>query len=113
MSRKGRVYYPARYTRFKEAARKLLPGCCFEAGLHKPFTGPLIVYLDMAVTRPKRTKLNFPKPDVDNLAKAALDAGNNFLWEDDCQIIVLDSRKRWSAIGVDGSITITIDPIKL
>tara|TARA_R110002020_G_scaffold2751_8_gene12937 strand:- start:10468 stop:10809 length:342 start_codon:yes stop_codon:yes gene_type:complete len=113
MSRKGRIYYPARYTRFKAAARKLLPGCCFEAGIHKPLTGPLVVYLDMAIGRPKRTKLNYPKPDVDNLAKAALDCGNNFIWEDDYQIVVLDSRKRWSDPGVEGSITFTIDPIKL
>lgn len=36
------------------------------------------------------------KPDIDNLAKAVLDALNGVAWEDDSQIVTLNLRKEYS-----------------
>lgn len=43
---------------------------------------------------PGRARMNHTKrPDIDNLAKLVLDAGNGVLWEDDSQVCHLDVRK--------------------
>lgn len=37
------------------------------------------------------------RPDLDNLAKAVLDAGNGVIWRDDSLVTTLVIRKRWDA----------------
>lgn len=61
-----------------------------------PLTGFLKVHILCSVIKPKSTKLLYPKPDVDNYAKAILDSLNGHLWEDDSQIIELTIQKEWS-----------------
>jgi Holliday junction resolvase RusA-like endonuclease len=60
--------------------------------------------------KPKTSKLEYPKPDVDNYAKAVLDACNALVWIDDSQIIELEVHKSWSK--ADGYFTLTIKEYK-
>jgi Holliday junction resolvase RusA-like endonuclease len=52
------------------------------------------------MVKPKSNKHRLPigKPDIDNLAKAVLDAGNGVIWRDDSQVTDLCARKRWAEI---------------
>lgn len=43
-----------------------------------------------------------PRPDVDNIAKAILDALNGLAWDDDTQCVWLAVMKRWAQIGESG-----------
>lgn len=108
VTRSGRVYYPKTYSSWKSAAAKLLPACLFDAGLFRKLVGPLLVSLVCRVTRPKTTKLEHPKPDVDNYAKAVLDACNGLAWVDDEQVIGLVVVKEWAEPGAEGEIDMSI-----
>lgn len=44
-------------------------------------------------------KPHIGRPDIDNLIKFALDAGNGVLWTDDAQIAVLQASKVWADVG--------------
>lgn len=83
-----------------------------------PFQGPLRINLHFWFARPKshygkrkgqlyikesapRSMTN--KPDVDNLAKAVMDALTDVgMWADDAQIIITEITKRWSDDGLQG-----------
>lgn len=78
-----------------------------------PLHTPLDVKIECIVCRPKSTKLSFPKPDVDNLAKAVMDGLNNHLWKDDSQVIDLRVTKRWAKEGQIGYIAIDVKEKKL
>lgn len=102
-ARGGRTYYPPAYNKFKAAARNMMPALMLDAGVPGPMKSEWIrVVLDIAMTRPERTKLKYPKQDIDNLAKSALDAMNGFLWVDDTQIVGLEATKRWAKPGHEG-----------
>lgn len=70
-----------------------------------PFTGPLLCRLTFKLPRPKShgRKITFPdhRPDLDKLARAALDALTHVCFVDDGQIVTLNLRKRWAVPGVD------------
>lgn len=66
------------------------------AGLVNPTRRPLHVSIEVYVTKPRTSKLPFPKPDVDNYAKSILDVANGILWEDDWQIQTLNIDKHWT-----------------
>jgi Holliday junction resolvase RusA-like endonuclease len=40
-----------------------------------------------------KSKYHIIKPDADNLEKFLLDAGNGYLWHDDCQIVNVNKKK--------------------
>ena len=73
-----------------------------------PLTGPLEVCLDMQFPIPSSwskahkaaalagTELPTGRPDVDNVAKAILDACNGVVFRDDAQVVVLVATKRFS-----------------
>ena len=105
MSR-GRVYYAKTYNRFRTAAKQELPAAVMAAGWGAPMRGPLVVAVTVSAPRPKSTVLDFPKPDVDNYAKAVLDSCNGWLWDDDEQIVELKISKRWANVG---RIVITVE----
>lgn len=44
-----------------------------------------------------------PRPDVDNLVKAVMDALNGMAWRDDTQVVALDAVKRWTGAPQDGA----------
>ena len=111
MTRQGRVYYPKSYNVFKADSAKALPGALMKAGLHKRLIGPLLVSVWLYVTRPKSTKLEFPKPDVDNYVKSVLDACNGLAWEDDYQVAGLVVEKAWAKPSEEGFIQINVKGI--
>ena len=43
-----------------------------------------------------KTVHKITKPDIDNLIKAILDAGNGVLWHDDNQVVSVNAAKRYS-----------------
>ena len=104
------MYYPRTYNKFKREASTVLPGCLFDAGLHRKLEGPLLVKVDLKVQRPKQTKLSHPSPDIDNYAKSVLDALNGYAWTDDTQVVKLEATKSWSSPGEPGEILISIEP---
>lgn len=111
VNRRGKVYYPKTYSSWKGAASRQVPGSVANAGIFKPLLSALVVTLILRVTRPKSTKLQFPKPDVDNYAKSVLDACNGIAWEDDSQIVKLTVEKEWAEPGVPGNIELTIQEL--
>lgn len=62
---------------------------------------PLIMELEFHIERPKSVKRPYPtvKPDIDNFAKAILDAANGILYKDDSLICDLLVKKRYAATG--------------
>ena len=85
----------------------------------KPLDGPVSLYMTFAFPRPQnriwKTKpmpkeLHIKKPDLDNLAKAVMDALNGIAWGDDAQVnhIVMD--KFTVQGGVEPYTTIVITP---
>lgn len=100
----GIAYYPAAYKKWVAEFTAFFNGYDREK-----FTGPLRVTLDVAVTKPRTSKLSMPSPDVDNYAKSVLDGLTKVgVWEDDKQVQHLTVTKAWAA-GLAG-ITIEICP---
>lgn len=101
------VYYPAKYTRWRKEMVKAVAqarGKQRHAGANRY----LIVDIECHVKTPKNSKLAHPKPDVDNYAKAILDACNGILWADDSQIIDLKCSKQWSGDTDGGHVIVRI-----
>ena len=76
-----------------------------------PFNEPVCVMLTFYLRRPKKhfrtgkfsseLKKDQPiehtnRPDIDNLIKLFLDAGNKILWEDDCYVTGVFAKKLYS-----------------
>ena len=76
------TYYGKNYTKFRKEAKAALDAM----HLGPPATGELSVHLDFFCKKPKTTKRNTPRGDVDNYMKGILDAANGILWNDDDQI---------------------------
>ena len=110
ISRHGHAYFTGPYKAFKEKCTGVVPSV-LGAG-YEPASGRLRVNIECVVTRPKTTKLVAPKGDVDNFAKACLDAMNGRLWEDDKQIEHLTVSKRWhDEPGEEGYFVVIIEEI--
>lgn len=72
------------------------------------FTGPLEAALEMRIPIPASwskahkaaalagTELPTSKPDIDNMAKAILDACNGVVFRDDAQVVMLTATKQFS-----------------
>jgi Holliday junction resolvase RusA-like endonuclease len=91
------TYYAKAYSIWKaECQRQIAAGASME-----PFsTQRLVTYVETVVERPKTTKLEMPKPDVDNLVKGVLDGATQAgVWGDDSQVQVLIAVKRWANPG--------------
>jgi Holliday junction resolvase RusA-like endonuclease len=97
-----RVYTPATAKPYKDAVRMVAMG-------HwriPPCNGPVSVHINFLFPRPKsktwkrRAMPRLPhakKPDLDNLAKAVLDALNGLVFSDDSQVVHLVLRKSYVA----------------
>jgi len=93
VTRRGHVYYGKNYTRFRTEAGKILETAVFPdiCPIHEVF------HLDVTFfcTRPRTTKKDAPRGDIDNYLKT-LDVFNNILWKDDDLIRSVTARKEFS-----------------
>lgn len=62
---------------------------------------------------PRRPLLEETYGDVDNLAKAVMDAGNGLLWPDDAQVVRLVSEKLYAAQGEPPRVLLMVRPLPL
>lgn len=90
------AHYPKKYATWRTEALQYVP----HMGKAK-YSGPLMVVLEHVVERPKTTKRGYPIGDVDNYAKGPLDAitESGRVWDDDDQVVVLVSTKRFTKPG--------------
>lgn len=73
------------------------------ADIARTFAGPVSVTLLFILPRPQRPRWDTPavKPDIDKLARAALDGlTDGGLLEDDARVIDLNVKKRYSTFAV-------------
>ena len=89
VTRYGRAYYGKRYTQFRKDCTKIIEDSQLTSTF--PLTGPLVVSATFVIPRPKTTKREYPRGDVDNYFKT-LDVFNEVLWKDDDQIL-------WGSMG--------------
>jgi Holliday junction resolvase RusA-like endonuclease len=76
------------------------------------YTGPIEVQIGAYFKRPPTTSLDFPVPDVDNIAKAVMDGIQGVSFKNDKQVITLIVNKAWSEPGRPGFIIVNIVPIE-
>jgi Holliday junction resolvase RusA-like endonuclease len=72
----------------------------------KPTEKKLVVSVGIYPTKPRTSKLDVPRPDIDNYVKAIFDLCNGIVWKDDSQIVEMFAEKSW-AKG-DGYFTVDI-----
>jgi Holliday junction resolvase RusA-like endonuclease len=98
------TYYTGPYKRWRKDADEAIP----EAGV--PFEGNLNVTLDLVCHKPKTTKRDCPRGDIDNYIKAVLDAlTKKGYWNDDDQIIHIYAHKRWPEPQEEPHFTVRIE----
>lgn len=88
------TFYGKRYTHFKQEAEKLIETLYSAEPLDGPITASVVLYCKRA----KTSKRSYPRGDVDNYAKAILDAANGKLYVDDDQIIQLTVTKLYATL---------------
>ena len=105
------VYDPGTAGEWRKAVRQATEAIIYAtADTYFPLSGPLYCELEVLLPRPERLMrkkdpegaLWAPnkRDDVDNLAKAILDAMTEAgAWEDDGQIVRLEVLKKWHAKG--------------
>lgn len=106
VTRAGFSYYAEPYKSFKRelhaAFEKLWAGKELIADTRK-------LTISIIKPRPKTTKLPYPKPDVDNYAKAVMDAMNGTVFVDDWLVQCLAVSKRWAKPGESGKVIVSIE----
>ena len=109
MTSKGWTYYPPKYKAWKKAMAQLLPDLLQGTGQPLPYENPVVVWSTFRVTRPKTTKLQHPRGDIDNYEKSLWDSLTDAgVWLDDCQVVASHSEKHWADPGVEGHIEVAI-----
>lgn len=94
MARNGGRFHCKPYAQFLTQAKAEIAELWIERG-HVPLIQPLVLVLRFDVQSPQKTKLDHPRPDVDNYAKAVMDSMNGLAFVDDTQVAILVSYKRW------------------
>lgn len=101
----GRPYYAGNYRDWRTEAEGLLK----EMVPQHPTLGPLFVIAEHVVTRPASRTKPYPRGDVDNYAKATLDAVTQAqMWTDDDQVTLLVSAKRYAGENEEPHTHVTI-----
>jgi Holliday junction resolvase RusA-like endonuclease len=97
------TYYSKTYNQWMKESWKYVD--TFDA---LPTDRPLIVMVEAVFEKAKSSKLDYPTPDVDNLAKGPLDQinkltkathGERGVWDDDKQVVFLVATKRFAEPG--------------
>tara|TARA_Y100001938_G_C7834967_1_gene303299 strand:- start:115 stop:495 length:381 start_codon:yes stop_codon:yes gene_type:complete len=86
------TYYGKTYSSWRKEAAKVIDGLLE----NDPLEGGLEVSLWFFCKKPKTTRREEPRGDVDNYIKAILDSCNGKVWVDDDQILRLNAQKRWA-----------------
>ena len=88
------TYYGKKYTQWRKDAEETI-----ETSM-STITDPCVVVVEQVVEKPKTSKLSFPRGDVDNYAKAPLDAmTKKDYWTDDNLILGMFASKRFAEPG--------------
>ena len=99
------TYYGKRYTQWKKAAEK-------EALGHpqQDTSGRRAILIESVIARPKTVDRDVPQGDVDNYAKAPMDALNHAkkVWMDDEQVVMLVAVKRFVEPGEQPTTNVNI-----
>jgi len=81
------AFYGKRHQAFREEALALLENMREQGNLPKNLlSGRLQVWVFIQVKKPKTSKLDIPRGDIDNYLKLILDCCTGFVWEDDIHI---------------------------
>lgn len=92
------TYMPTSYTKHKAYIQEQMPKLLTDQNLKVS----LYFYFEPPKSWSKKRKLiaigtyKRTKPDVDNLIKTVLDAANNHVWQDDNQVVHIDSYKMYA-----------------
>jgi len=105
------AYFTGPYKKFRSAAAIVINRILGRN--FTPMSGKLAVDIKCFVTRPKSTKLEYPRADVDNYSKAILDSLNGKLWDDDSQITALFISKQWVNPDEEGYFIVEIEEVKV
>jgi Holliday junction resolvase RusA-like endonuclease len=87
------TYFTGTYKQFRADAKPVVLNAI---GGWKPTDKQLKVILELYPTRPKTSKLKYPRPDIDNYIKSIFDLCNGIIWNDDVQIIEVKATKQWA-----------------
>jgi len=105
------AYFTGPYKKFRSAAAMVINQVLGRN--FAPLSNKLAVDIRCYVTRPKSTKLEYPRADVDNYSKGILDSLNGKLWVDDSQIWALFISKEWAEPGETGYFIVSLEEIKV
>lgn len=94
------AFYTGPYKVFREVAAESVWNTI--GNEFKPLSNTLAVSIELYIKQPKKTDKEYPRPDIDNYAKAILDTMNGKIWEDDTQIISLYVTKQWAEKDSEG-----------
>ena len=103
------AYYTGPYKKFKIDAVKAVADTLGPEWT--PIAGNLRAEVFVNVTKPKKTKLAYPKADIDNYLKAIFDCLNGKLWVDDKQVVVVHATKAWTDPGKEGFFLVRVEEI--
>lgn len=106
-------YYPERYDTWRKEAALILESLA--GNLPQLGDTPVALRLEFVCQRPKKPSHPYPsKGDVDNLAKAAMDAITKAgIWDDDMQVIDASLSKRYTKPGEAPGTLVEIRPLEL
>lgn len=97
MTRSGRVYYPAAFSRVYAAMQREFTA---QRDNQPVIEKPRVAVVEAVVARPKTTIRTVPVGDVDNYVKGVLDAAKHAgLFLDDDSFTHLSASKRWTEPG--------------
>jgi Holliday junction resolvase RusA-like endonuclease len=118
-----RVYEPTGSKKWKTEARKRMMEALEVDGSEPVFRSGIPLHVTIMAVFPlpksehrKKTvpliKWHTKKKDIDNIAKAVLDAGNGVIWADDGQVVLLTATKMVARQGDDPCVAILARELK-
>lgn len=98
------VYYGKTYKTWMKAAEEAIPAA------ESPMDGPLEVWVRFVISKPKTSKREWPRGDVDNYEKSIYDALTKAgYWHDDDQIVTAHIIKEFARDGEEPATHVHIE----